>query len=245
MNAKTARGPDGVKAFYLSAAKGRTVAIMDETAWTFLDLAKLLYMGFTMEYGLGLPDSISVDHDFVKDQDIMAEKAMGIWVSLSKHRIGSMFSHFGSWPGLFALAASTCENDWDLFTQKLREHFRGYAAAVTASLANPWLEKVVAASPFTFHMVREVAEFYITPTCFQMNGGKPEFKLTLVRSLRALAKPKSWKTLSRECVTEKQLTRGTKLTMLSHIGQWRVTWAQSNYMKDLQWSLCLQSLSAM
>ena len=91
---------------------------------------------------------------------------MGIWVSISKHRIGSMFSNFGSWPGLFALAASTCENDWDLFTQKLREHFRGYAAAVTASLANPWLKKVVAARPFNFHTVREVAEFYITPTCF-------------------------------------------------------------------------------
>ena len=105
----------------------------------------------------------------------MAEKAMGVWISLTEHRIGSMFSHFGYRSGLFALAASGFESDWKKSTMKLAEHHRAFRTAKILSETNPWLKKVTDASPFNFQMVAEIANVYVAPSCF--SNGWIKFRL--------------------------------------------------------------------
>ena len=109
----------------------------------------------TIDYASGLPSSLTEDHDLCKDQNDIAAKAMGIWVSLAKFRCGSMMWHDLSWPGLLALAISESRADVELCLNTLVRHHDAFLAALKASEQNPWLKKVVNASPFKFKLMEE------------------------------------------------------------------------------------------
>ena len=80
--------------------------ILEQVCAKLQDVSALTYMGFKKDFRSGLPDNCKVDHPFIKEEDDRAAKAMGIWLSCTLHRVGSMMWHFTSWPGLFALVAS-------------------------------------------------------------------------------------------------------------------------------------------
>ena len=163
-NAKFVRTVAGVQDFYLTAAKGRTLAVLEMTCQQLLQPGKLEYMGFTIDYASGLPSNLTEDHDMCKDQNDTAAKAMGIWVSLAKFRAGSMMWHYLSWPGLLALLLSSDKTDVDLCLQLLARHYNAYVVAAREAEENPWLQKVVSASPFKFKVMEEIALFMISPT---------------------------------------------------------------------------------
>ena len=163
MNAQNARSPDGVRAFYVAAARGRTIAVLEEISQRLVNPRHLDYMGFTMDYSSGMPAGMGVEHDMVREQNLMAEKAMNLFLSISRHRAGSMLWHYASWIGLFALAASDDENEVELCFEYLRRHYRGYLDALRCSSGSKFLKQIVAASPFSTTIVRQIAEFYIGP----------------------------------------------------------------------------------
>ena len=121
------------------------------------------YMGFTMDYSSGMPAGMGVEHDMVREQNLMAEKAVNLFLRISRHRAGSMLWQYASWIGLFALAASDDEDEVELCFEYLRKHYRGYLDALRCSSGCKFLKQIVAASPFSTTIVREIAEFYIGP----------------------------------------------------------------------------------
>ena len=123
----------------------------------------MAYMGFTVDFGRGLPGGISIAHDLVKDEDDKAERAMGLWLLVSYHRTGSMMWHFASWLRLLALCASDDLDDVFLCIRRMREHYRAFINA-SAKMGNMFfLKKVVMASPFSSLIVSEIADFICGP----------------------------------------------------------------------------------
>ena len=122
VTAQVARGPDAIRKWYLGAATCRAWAVLEECCATLQSSVSLASMGFTVDFGRGLPGGISIAHDLVKDEDDKAERAMGLWLRVSYHRTESMMWHFASWVGLFALAASDDDQYVDNCISTLKAH---------------------------------------------------------------------------------------------------------------------------
>ena len=163
LNAQKCRGPDAIRLWYISAAKCRAWAVLEDCCATLQKSGPLAYMGFTVDFGRGLPQGITVGHDMVQEEDDRAERAMSIWVTMGYHRTGSMMWHFASWLGLFALGASDDLEDVMLCIEKMRVHFRAFLNAKLKMAKNNFLKQVVAASPFSSCIVYEIADFIIGP----------------------------------------------------------------------------------
>ena len=157
-NAHEMRGPESVRGWYVAAAKGRVLDVSEKTCAQLQSSSALEYMGFTTDFGRGLPGNLSETHDMVKEEDDKGRHAMGIFLSVARHRLGSMMWHFCSWVGLLALAASNSETDVDHCIDVLRLHYRVLFNAVVKAKQNPFLQKVVNASPFKTVIMQDVAE---------------------------------------------------------------------------------------
>ena len=142
-NAHECRSPDNVRNWYVGAAKCRTLVILEEVCARLQHTSSLAYMGFTMDFGSGLPHGITLEHDIVTDEYDRSDRAMGSWLSCTLHRIGSMMWHFASWVGLFALAASDDDQDVYNCISRLRAHYRMFLNATSSQKKNKCLKHLV------------------------------------------------------------------------------------------------------
>ena len=162
-NASMCRDEAGTRAFYISAARGRVFQVLEASARRLMSPHHLQYMGFTTDFGSGLPHGLTESSDRIQEEDELAEHAMNVWRNCAKHRIASMTFHVASWIGLYALAASDDEMDWYLCLQKLRRHFRAFLNAKIHEHQSPFLKKVVDASPFNTVIMQDVADLATAP----------------------------------------------------------------------------------
>ena len=119
-----------MRGWYVAAAKGGVLDVLEKTCAQLQDSTALEYMGFTTDFGRGLPGNLSETHEMVKEEDDKGRHAMGIFLSVARHRLGSMMWHFCSWVGLLALAASNSETDVNHCIDVLRLHYRAFLNVV-------------------------------------------------------------------------------------------------------------------
>ena len=137
--------------------------ILEEVCARMQHNSSLAYMGFTIDFGSGLPHGITLEHDLVKDEDDRSDRAMGTWLSCTLHRIGSMMSHFASWVGLFGLAASDDDQDVCNCISRLRAHYRSSLNATSFQKKNKFLNQLVMSSPFSAVLMREIEDVVVSP----------------------------------------------------------------------------------
>ena len=155
-------GPD-LFMLMLPGAECRVFKVLENCAQRLQRPHRLLYMGFTTDFGSGLPSSISVGHDKVIDNYELAEHATTIWRNCAKHRIGSMVFHFVCWIGLFARSASDDETYWHLCVRHIRVHDRALLNACRHTGKSAFLKQVVDASPFLSVMMQDLVDLVTVP----------------------------------------------------------------------------------
>ena len=162
-NARDCRSPENARRFYVAAANCRVFVILEQVCAKLQDVSALSYMNSKIDFGSGLPDNCTVDHPFIKEENDRAAKAMGIWLSCTMHRVGSMMWHFTSWPGLFALVASDILDEVHAGLTLLRSHYKAFLDAQLHMTKSHFVKKVVAASPFQWTVMEDIANFSVAP----------------------------------------------------------------------------------
>ena len=189
-DAAECRDEHGTRNLCVDAARCRVFKVLENCTQRLQSPHDLLYMGFTTDFGSGLPSSLSVRHDKVIEEDELAEHAMTIWRNCAKRRTGSMAFHFASWIGLFALAASGDETDWHLCVLRLRVHYRAFLNACKHTGKSVFLKKVVDASPFQSAMMQDQADLVTVPGIQKKDFIIKKFRAYAVSIFKSWARPK-------------------------------------------------------
>ena len=78
-NARDCRSPADARNYYIQAAKGHILSVMEQRARLLKDVSSLHYIGFQVDCGSGYGASAdTLESDFVTQQDEAAGKASGL-----------------------------------------------------------------------------------------------------------------------------------------------------------------------
>ena len=68
---------------------------LEEMAGKTQSFTALEYIGISTDFGKSLPQGARPESDHVKDMDELSQRAMMIWISCVRHRVGSMMYNMG------------------------------------------------------------------------------------------------------------------------------------------------------
>ena len=116
-NARDCRAPSQVIDFYIRAACNSIMGVMMECAAVFLNVSLLAKMGFEVDFGRGLPETLRTTAERVQVQILNAFHTVDLLSRVAFHRNIFMLWHSVAWPGELVCFTS---QDPDVFEDCLR-----------------------------------------------------------------------------------------------------------------------------
>ena len=167
-HARSARGVEGVKEYYLQAALGSVLEVCHTCAMVTRDLDTLQLIGFDTSSAPGMRKSsmrrVNLQDPMLIEDNVKATKLMTLVLNHIRFRTNSMSWHSDDLPGIAGLWLSDEQNLHTMALDFLVSSFFCFLEAQRRSAGNTFLKKVVDQSAFQTVFVREMAEFAVAPS---------------------------------------------------------------------------------
>ena len=172
-HARSARGVEGVKEYYLQAALGSVLEVCHKCAMVTRELDTLQLIGFDTSSAPGSRLSmrrLDLQDPMLIEDNIKATKLMTLVLNHIRVRTNSMSWHSDDLPGVAALWLSDDPNLHTIALDFLVSSFFCFLEAQRRSAGNTFLKKVVNQSPCQTVFVREMAEFAVAPSILSIGN---------------------------------------------------------------------------
>ena len=162
-NARTIRGPDGARSFYVNAAAGHIFEVLNTMCEICQDVSLLGFCGFDVEFStLELKKTKTADNQIQIQNQLASDLYNGL-VALLKHRLTAMLWHIASWPGKLALFLQLDFGPDSQVLVDLLTDLRAFNEAVSQGAGSAWILKLIKSSPFQTWVMKDICNLLFGP----------------------------------------------------------------------------------
>ena len=161
-NARTVRGMDGARSFYIRASQGHVFTVLEAVCRTCQDVSALGRMGFDTEFStVDVKRTLTTDPN-VQSESVQAEQMASGIIHMLRHRIGAMLWHLSHWPGLLPLFLVDDFSPTHKVITMLRDDILAFVKATEKAQGSAFIGKLVKCNPMNTQVMKDITKLLFT-----------------------------------------------------------------------------------